>query len=643
MSTGLFTHLVFNRTSRSNYDTLVRHQRIRSLRHHFSVTWQPMRQPTIFEIDPIAARVQARSSTATFSRNNQHTAGNFKRFGEVFARYKTDQISINEMVSSLAPGDFAFGAESVVYELLTKHIGRQLNITNCDHCTSIDLRDVDSDSVDTSEVEGQTWCQTCVVEDAVWSDEMHEHINARDSIPYYVTTAQWRSRDPSNYVTVDYARAHLEMSFNGDCCASEIVRDHYPETFDPEFESDDDDYGYNNDGEGGNLISTYHHSNPRPLSQVATDGVNLGVELEIVSVSQRAVNAFVIAFNSAANSGRNYYCGFERDGSLESKDSKGVEVVTGYGSLAAHKEHLARVFNDQKVQDELANMDPDDSHCGMHVHITSTAMTNIHKLKLDKFVVDAANRTIWRRVAMRDCEQYAAFKLKPQHGGTDAVSPTASSIFKALVARAEAAGLVRDKSKFIGLAPRTKRQYLAEQWQGAFDRYRALNWQKGHTVEFRMFKGTMDAKVINARLELVRGLYAFTGQQNLSCLTWECFFEWAERPENIADMRIFLTWASEQGIIGSKDFYKPRVPRVPKRHGAKVRSGGVRLSAEPNAALLSALGPVVGNGVIVDWALPLTALTRAYPEGGVEPDLTNLARLSAHMNELYAQPIHNNS
>lgn len=571
MSTGLFTNLVFPRNRRSNYDILVRHQRMRVLRSRFNVALQEQRQPTFGEIDPDLAQMLARRAPTVFDRSAPPVADTYRRFGDTFAHYKAERLNLEEMIEALAPGDFAITNGTLIHRLFVEHLGGLLNETPCDHCGNIDLRDIDGDAAETSDVDGQVWCASCTEDDAIYSSEMGAYTNGNDAIPYYATVTAYRARSVTDYVTPRYGDNNLYVSDDGECFASEDVRDAYPEVFDPDF-----DDGYDSDDDDGDsddtsdLISSYHSSHPRALSLLAKDGVNLGVELEIVSESQRYVNEFVDAFNTAANTGRNYYCGFERDGSLESDRKKGVEVVTGYGSLAAHKEHLTRVLGNDAVQDALDDMDADDSHCGMHVHITATAMTNIHKLKLDKFVIDDANRTIWRRVAMRDCDKYAAFKLKNQHGYADAVSTTAKLILKALVARAAATGHINLESKFKSLTPRNKRVMLAEQWQGGFDRYRALNWQKGHTVEFRMFKGTMDPKVIIARLELVRGLYAFTGQQNTSCMTWPCFIAWAEKPENICDMRAFLTWASKDGIIPVKDYYKPRAPRVAKCRGVKT-------------------------------------------------------------------------
>ena len=493
-------------------------------------------------------------------------------FGRLLARHKTTEISVQELIDEIEEGDFAFDESSAFAPLIREHLANFIIYTYCEHCDRIDLRSDDEDCVDTNEVNGETWCDSCCNEYANHSEAMDCYICSEDAVQYYATPVQFRDRDTRyNYdvVTRDWADNNAYFRTDGDddsYCVSADVMEAYPERFDPDYNEfdEDEDEDEDEDGAGRNSggICSYHQSNPQRIGNGAADGVNMGVELEIVSKNNDRddVLSFVNAVQAAL--GSSYYCGFERDGSLEGITT-GVEMVTGYGSLDAHREHLATILTDDEVSSILDDLTADDSCCGMHIHISANKMTPIHRIKLDAFTLAPANRPTWLKVAGRSGNTYAQYIVANSESPLPNTQPTKLAAQLAKAARLETDARPRawySQNKSLALEARTAH------WSRRFERYRVINWQKGQTAEFRMFQGTVDYATIIARLELVRGLYAFTKVTPITCLTWDCFFAWAEQPTNICDLRGFLTWAAKKGIVTAKDFYKPRLRSWAKPH-----------------------------------------------------------------------------
>jgi len=220
--------------------------------------------------------------------------------------------------------------------------------------------------------------------------------------------------------------------------------------------SEDDGHSCDNDDEGSSYIYNYSYK-PSPRF-FGDDRVYMGIELE-VEASQRRSNLhegaeYVATF---ADHGSRLY--LKSDGSL----SYGFEVVTHPHSL---KEYHSL---DWKWLDKLRSMGYrswDASSCGIHVHVGLTAFVNDnHQIRFTKFIYD--NERQVKRIAGRT-SSYATFN---------------------------------DKGKAI---PKIKNK------SHDMNRYSAVNVQNEHTLEVRVFKGSLRKERVLSAIEFVHAVTEYT-------------------------------------------------------------------------------------------------------------------------------------
>jgi hypothetical protein len=118
---------------------------------------------------------------------------------------------------------------------------------------------------------------------------------------------------------------------------------------------------------------------------------------------------------------------------------------------------------------------------------------------------------------------------------------------------------------------RRKNSQLASQMikgpvgKGVNQRYDALNTTNANTVEFRMFKGTMNGTTIMRYLEFVDALVrfvAFTSATNEG-LHYSAFIRWLrEDAFNIARYEHLVSFISENGFIDRKEIRRKTLPTV---------------------------------------------------------------------------------
>ena len=147
----------------------------------------------------------------------------------------------------------------------------------------------------------------------------------------------------------------------------------------------------------------------------------------------------------------------KHDGSLNS----GFEIVTHPMTLDYHKKFNWKNFLDHL---DIKGFKSDVESCGLHVHVNKSILNELEKTRLAIFI--NTQYQMCEKVARRSNEHYAKFK-KMNRG-----------MFKTY--------------------------YNNE------NKYEALNWYPEQTVEFRMFKGTLDPECLYASLELVHSSIMFT-------------------------------------------------------------------------------------------------------------------------------------
>ena len=214
---------------------------------------------------------------------------------------------------------------------------------------------------------------------------------------------------------------------------------------------------HNNAHDDEKVIKDYEYKpvpvfSPTPNPSTA-EHLYLGIELEIEVVISADRNE--IAEEVQRLQGR-VYC--KKDGSLD----KGFEIVSHPATLGYH-------LSDMRWAEILAYLREQDcsSHntttCGLHIHINRDYLTIQEQIKLAIFIhTQAKNIT---KIARRD-SSYAKYK-----DGIEKLS---------------------DEEKISN-----------------GDRYEALNFQNRSTVEFRMFRGTLNAETFFATLEFVDSVVEF--------------------------------------------------------------------------------------------------------------------------------------
>ena len=148
----------------------------------------------------------------------------------------------------------------------------------------------------------------------------------------------------------------------------------------------------------------------------------------------------------------------KEDGSLE----RGFEIVSHPRTLQSWQEFRPTI---EKYFESAKNYS-DGKRDGLHVHVSKKGMTDAHKARLGAFV--AACQDEFTLIARRSSRQWAKYFKKP----------TTGLDVRATLSRS--------------------------------DRYVALNWMPTSTVEFRLFRATLDAQEFFAAVEVCHAAYQFT-------------------------------------------------------------------------------------------------------------------------------------
>jgi hypothetical protein len=237
-------------------------------------------------------------------------------------------------------------------------------------------------------------------------------------------------------------------------------------------ESTLDEDGYCTEcAEPASLISGYSDKTANRLKSETKDKLRFGVELEVEGYDTAEQAAEYIRQHLPAT-----YCTLKRDGSL---GESGVEIVTRPDSMAVHKRMFGALFKDSpgKALSSWTN-----GRCGMHVHVSKAALSQLQIGKMLCFLNEPAAVNFISKIAGRKpCNWCKVHKKK-----------------------------ITD----------TRREH---------DRYTALNVTNNHTVEVRIFKGTLAEAGFMKNLEFVQALVEFTAPASRSisqATSHRAFCEW---------------------------------------------------------------------------------------------------------------------
>jgi hypothetical protein len=196
---------------------------------------------------------------------------------------------------------------------------------------------------------------------------------------------------------------------------------------------------------------------PSPFTQVTGRYMGIELEVEVSDRNARNLNDTVEALNTHLNDdqiGANVW--FEEDGSL----SHGFEIISNPMGLDTHTEFWQWLNDDSLVKGLRSH---DTSTCGLHIHINKSALTTMQIDKMNVFINHPDNAELIEKISRRYSTGYA-----------------------------------RINAKKLGSA------------HNSYERYEALNITNQHTIEMRIFKGTLKYTSLMAALEFANALVNFT-------------------------------------------------------------------------------------------------------------------------------------
>lgn len=151
-----------------------------------------------------------------------------------------------------------------------------------------------------------------------------------------------------------------------------------------------------------NLIRSYGDKSANHKRPESRDKLLFGVELEVEHKSDAEAGArYVSTFLDKE------YVTFKRDGSL---GHTGFEIVTRPDSMEVHKRKFKALFEDRPGR-QLTSWS--NGRCGMHVHITKSALSQLQLGKMLCFLNEPANTNMISKIAGRKPGRWCrAYKKK---------------------------------------------------------------------------------------------------------------------------------------------------------------------------------------------------------------------------------------
>ena len=335
--------------------------------------------------------------------------------------------------------------------------------------------------------------------------------------------------------------AHIDEEDNGNypygddwVCGSCLDNNYfYHEGSDQYVRRDDEDYAEDAEDEEEMLIGG-RHSGKRVLKHIPSSfdtrkhKVFLGMELEVEVKDeyprrQKAQELYDAVSTYDDGKKVHRYINIEEDGSL----TNGFEMVTGWTGLDVHAKML-RFFKTpwRGVRSH------DTRTCGLHVHVSKADMTMFHGVKLSLFIHDSNNQKLVRDIARRGNANYAKMKNK------------------------------KADYSWLHNARRCSSRVSTQLTQLNEERHEALNFHNEHTVEFRMFKGTLRYETQMACLEFAYACWFFSRDTGVGSLTTDEFIKFICQANNRKDTKFLRAYLREKGYVLPKSAVVKTNPRT---------------------------------------------------------------------------------
>lgn len=356
------------------------------------------------------------------------------------------------------------------------------HVERCCNCNDSFLKD-EEDYVMTSS--GDIYCESCAAGGLYFCDCCNEYTDV-DHITYIENLEEWYCRDCARmnarqcddcgcWSTEDFGDMNITL-----CRSCYVDRYCTCDSCDVVIRQDDahycDDDGWTrceecyNDHSGSSHIHNYAYT-PDLNFQWADDEKPkkplpyLGFELEAGGVSSAARRDIAEAL-SGYNSGFFY---LKEDSSIP---DYGFELVSHPITLKRHKElDWYGVFKEM-YRGGMRSHDLGEESCGLHVHVSRNYLTDYKWLLVDWFI--SKHQDKFEIIARRKETHWARFK------------------------KSDGLPIKEVYGKSIG------------------SRYQAVNFENRNTVEFRLFRGTLNFSTFMATLEIVDALVHWADQLSVS-------------------------------------------------------------------------------------------------------------------------------
>jgi len=292
------------------------------------------------------------------------------------------------------------------------------------------------------------------------------------------------------------------------CCTDNYIFSEYRDTYityedhDQE-EEEENQHSYNDEDE---YIHHYDYDVMQDLSltalsheRVELNTAYYGVELEVERRKDCPTNIGEKVHNLMNKT--TPFAILKGDGSL----ANGFEIVTAPSTLNAHKKYWKPFFDSgDEAINNLKSWNTDTT--GLHIHISKSALSQIHIGKILVFINDEKNEEFITHIAGRSSNQWAKKSPKKISDGT-----------------------------------RTDT-----------DKYEAVNTSHRYSIELRIFRGNLSNIGFFRVLEFIDALVNFVKATTPRKLSHTDFIKWCESPQNRSSYPYFYGWLTRKSYCKGK-------------------------------------------------------------------------------------------
>lgn len=241
------------------------------------------------------------------------------------------------------------------------------------------------------------------------------------------------------------------------------------------------------------LIKSYSENVLNYCSMMG-QGLHTGIELEVESESMDNLRSDCQAVLDSLGTD---YVILKSDGSL---DDTGFEIVTTPATMTIHKERFDKFF--RSIPEGLHSWK--GGNCGIHIHVERKGLSQLTIGKLLVFVNSPNNESLITTIAGRYASRWS--QIKP---------------------------------KSLDATPSSQQE----------ERYEAINLMPRNTIEFRIFRGTLNRLHFLANLEFVYSLISWARRAGRENLDQKYYLAWLAAPAHAKKYSHLVKFLHVKGIL----------------------------------------------------------------------------------------------